>query len=176
MNGENSNSFDHRAVIDYLDDWPSLIESRELLDLVIMNVGISQQLFDERLLSDYLSLLYRGINDRQITKSLTTQALLVMAVGRLLQAKTISDESPGHSLFQAAVRLLPGPGDLKQSGILGIENTALCALYLQIVDRKDEAYVYVSDPDAHQGAALTEYNSDKPCLASCYYGGNAQGK
>ena len=39
---------------------------------------------------------------------------------------------------------LPGTGRLREHGILGIELMGLCALYLQVSDRKEEVYLYVS--------------------------------
>uniref|UniRef100_A0A0B7JL26 Zn(2)-C6 fungal-type domain-containing protein n=2 Tax=Bionectria ochroleuca TaxID=29856 RepID=A0A0B7JL26_BIOOC len=135
------------AILQALPDWPSLIESRELLDLVVLNVGISQQLFDVRLFSDMLSRLYQGPTaDEPPSRLWLVEALLVMAVGRLLQAKPVlpGEDNPGASLFREATKCLPGVSVLKSHGILGIEVVALSAQYLQIVDRKDEAYVQAS--------------------------------
>ncbi|POR30990.1 Uncharacterized protein TPAR_08800, partial [Tolypocladium paradoxum] len=138
-------SLDHQIILGSLSDWPSLEESQELLDLVVLNVGISQQLFDVRLFSDNLLRLYRGSTGQETRSTLwIVKALLIMAVGRLLQARLAPNEVPGQSLFQAAVEFLPGLSILKHHGILGIEVVALCALYLQIADRKEEAYIHAS--------------------------------
>jgi proline utilization trans-activator len=163
------------AILQALPDWPSLIESRELLDLVVLNVGISQQLFDVRLFSDMLSRLYQGPTaDEPPSRLWLVEALLVMAVGRLLQAKPAlpGEDNPGASLFREATKCLPGVSVLKSHGILGIEVVALSAQYLQIVDRKDEAYVQVSPSHCElkglfRAHLLTSVFPGKPRTTSC---------
>lgn len=69
---------------------------------------------------------------------------LVFAVGRLLQASSdASGNVPGTAFFSEAVKRIPALMDISKHGVLGVEVLALTALYLQIVDRKEEAYVYV---------------------------------
>lgn len=126
-------------------------ESQEILDLVVLNVGISQQLFDVRLFSDNLYQLYQEPGSQPARQPISwlwvVEALIVMAVGRLLQARPCpGEEVPGASLFKEATKLLPRLLTLKEHGILGIEVVALTALYLQIADRKEEAYVQVHTP------------------------------
>lgn len=133
-------------VLENVPGWPLEDEANALLELVVLQVGLSQQLFDVRAFSDSLSRLYQN---PRLVESLSsiwiTEALLVMAIGRLLAAKTDGPSGiPGESFYNAALRRLPQPGDVKKHGITGIEVVALTALYLQIADRKEEAYIYVS--------------------------------
>lgn len=117
-----------------------------MLELVVLQVGISQQLFDVRAFSDNMSHLFHDSSSGKALPSIWyTEALLVMAIGRLLAAKSDGpSDVPGESLYNAALNRLPRPGDTKKYGILGIEVVALTALYLQVADRKEEAYIYVS--------------------------------
>jgi proline utilization trans-activator len=163
------------TILQALPDWPSLVESQELLDLVVLNVGISQQLFDVRLFSDMLSRLYQGPAAKEPPSRLwLVEALLVMAVGRLLQAKPVlpGEDTPGASLFREATKCLPGVSVLKSHGILGIEVVALSAQYLQIVDRKDEAYVQVSSSHCELKSLFSTHllifaSQGKPGATSC---------
>jgi proline utilization trans-activator len=133
-------------VLENVPGWPSEDEANSLLELVVLQVGLSQQLFDVRAFSDSLSRLYQNPRPVESLSSIwITEALLVMAIGRLLAAKTDEPSGiPGESFYNAALRRLPQPGDVKKHGITGIEVVALTALYLQIADRKEEAYIYVS--------------------------------
>lgn len=117
-----------------------------MLDIVIFNVGISQQLFDVRAFSDNLSVLYHDSSaDVRLTEIWIVEALLVFAVGRLLQGRDDEDgEIPGTMYFKEAVKRTPLLSDLRKHGIIGVEIMALTASYLQISDQKDDAYLHVS--------------------------------
>ncbi|KAM0493422.1 hypothetical protein ACHAP8_009249 [Fusarium lateritium] len=73
------------------------------------------------------------------------ECLLIFAIGRLLQAKW-DDESkpPGDEFFQEALKRMPDLSGLRKHGVLSIELMGLSALYLQIADRKEDAYLYAS--------------------------------
>lgn len=129
--------------------WPTEEEANKLLDLVILNVGISQQLFDIRSFLDILSSVYvNPDNSVSLPGLLIVKILLVFAIGRLLEARMEGSELPGASLFKEAMKHLPLLGNLRKCGILGVEVVALVALYLQIADRKDDAYLYVRRVDS----------------------------
>lgn len=125
--------------------WPSEEEANQLLDLVILNVGISQHLFDIRSFSDNLARLYHDTGNETPLRGLWfVQVLFVLALGRLLRAGTDEDlEVPGVAFFNEAMRHMPAMSDVGKHGILGIEVVGLAALFLQVADRKDEAYLYV---------------------------------
>ncbi|KAK1676112.1 hypothetical protein BDP55DRAFT_693760 [Colletotrichum godetiae] len=100
-----------------------------MLDVVVFNVGISQQLFDVRAFSDNLSFLYHESN----------------AADMRLPETWIDDEDgglPGTMFFREAVKRTPLLSDMRKHGIIGVEIMALTALYLQITDRKDDAYLH----------------------------------
>ncbi|TID04271.1 putative transcriptional regulatory protein C3C7.04 [Colletotrichum higginsianum] len=132
--------------------WPAEEDAHAMLDVVILNVGISQQLFDVRVFSDNLSTLYLDSSsaaaaaaaaDVRLPEIWIVEALLVFAVGRLLQGK--DDESgdlPGTAYFREAVKRTPLLSELRRHGVMGVEVMALTALYLQITDRKDDAYLH----------------------------------
>ncbi|KAF9869750.1 fungal specific transcription factor domain-containing protein [Colletotrichum karsti] len=135
---------DRRSLLEALGPWPTEEEAHAMLDIVVFNVGISQQLFDVRAFSDSLSLLYQeSATDVRLPEIWIVEALLVFAVGRLLQGR--DDESgdlPGTGFFCEAVKRTPLLGELRRHGVIGVEVVALTALYLQIVDRKDDAYLH----------------------------------
>lgn len=116
-----------------------------MLNIVVLNVGVSQHLFDVRVFLDNLSHLFdNDIDDGGVPELWYAECLLVFAIGRLLQARW-DDESklPGDDFFHDALRRMPDLGGLREQGLLGIELAGLSALYLQIVDRKEDAYLYV---------------------------------
>ncbi|KAH6685845.1 hypothetical protein F5X68DRAFT_241104 [Plectosphaerella plurivora] len=133
-------------MLENIPQWPTEDEANTLLELVVLQVGLSQQLFDVRTFSDSLSRLYHDANPAPSLASIwITEVLLVMAIGRLLAAEADGTSGiPGEDLYNAALSRLPQPGDAKKYGIVGIEVVALTALFLQIADRKEEAYIYAS--------------------------------
>ncbi|KPM39058.1 hypothetical protein AK830_g7493 [Neonectria ditissima] len=130
-----------RELINNVHGWPSEEEANQLLELVTLNVGISQHLFDIRSFSDNLARLYHDTsNDAPLRGLWFVQVLFVLALGRLLRAGTDEDlEVPGVAFFNEAMRHMPAMSDIGKHGILGIEVIGLAALFLQVADRKDEA-------------------------------------
>ncbi|KAL0936057.1 fungal specific transcription factor domain-containing protein [Colletotrichum truncatum] len=135
---------DRRGLLEAIGPWPTEEEAHAMLDIVVFNVGISQQLFDVRAFSDNLSILYQdSAAEVRLSEIWIVEALLVFSVGRLLQSR--DDENgdlPGTSFFREAVKRTPLLSELRKHGIIGVEVMALTALYLQIVDRKDDAYIH----------------------------------
>ncbi|KAF9696711.1 hypothetical protein EKO04_005317 [Ascochyta lentis] len=127
-----------------IEGWPSEVEANELLELVASHVGVSQQLFDVRILADNMSLLYTDTSSQvNVAELLIVQMCLVFAIGRLLQAKPEENgDLPGTRFFNEAMRRMPTCLSLRQYHLLGIEVPGLTALYLQITDRKADAYLY----------------------------------
>jgi proline utilization trans-activator len=69
--------------------------------------------------------------------------LLVFAIGRLLQARADDvSKLPGTAFFDHAMRHLRSLTELRSLGVLAIEVLGLAALYLQIYDRKEDAYIH----------------------------------
>lgn len=136
-----------------------------MLDIVVLNVGVSQQLFDVRTFSDHLSALYdESSGNGRVPELWIAECLLVFAIARLLQARWDNTlKIPGQEFFDEATKRLPNLGCLRDQRILGIELMGLCALYLQVSDQKDEAYLYVSEHrsiiDVSKAADLEPTNS-----------------
>lgn len=127
-----------------VEGWPSEEEANELLELFILNLGISQQLFDIRSFSDNLSHLYNNTSTGALLPDLwLVQVLLVFAIGRLLRAGTHESDVPGTVFFDQAMVHIPNMSNIRAYGTLGMEVLSLAALFLQIADRKDEAYLHV---------------------------------
>ncbi|KAH6886198.1 hypothetical protein B0T10DRAFT_530450 [Thelonectria olida] len=136
----------NRELINNVHGWPSEEEANQLLELVILNVGISQHLFDIRSFSDNLARLYADVGNKTPLRGLWfVQVLLVLALGKLLRAVTDEDlDIPGVAFFNEAIQHMPTMSEIGKYGILGIEVVGLAALFLQVADRKDEAYLYAS--------------------------------
>ncbi|KAF7544400.1 hypothetical protein G7Z17_g9990 [Cylindrodendrum hubeiense] len=147
----------NRELINNVHGWPSEEEANQLLELVTLNVGISQHLFDIRSFSDNLARLYHDTGNETPLRGLWfVQVLFVLALGRLLRAGTDDDlEVPGVAFFNEAMRHMPAMSDIGKHGILGIEVIGLAALFLQVADRKDEAYLYVRRPQLAPEIKLT---------------------
>ncbi|KAI1036795.1 hypothetical protein LB503_003290 [Fusarium chuoi] len=135
-----------RLSIDKIKYWPTEDDAHSMLNIVVLNVGISQQLFDVRTFSDNLfSLFNDGAADTGVTELWYAECLLVFAIGRLLQPKWDDmSKPPGDEFFHEALKRIPDLSSLRKQGVLGIELMGLSALYLQIADRKDDAYLYAS--------------------------------
>lgn len=110
------------------------------------NVSVSQQMFDTRQFSDNLSLLCQDEQAHiRLPELWIVEMLLVFAIARLLQAQPDPDGSlPGNAYFEEAMRRMPALMNLRKHGILGIEVAGLTAMYLQMVDRKDDAYLHAN--------------------------------
>ncbi|SCN68650.1 related to positive activator of transcription [Fusarium fujikuroi] len=135
-----------RLGIDKIKYWPTEDDAHSMLNIVVLNVGISQQLFDVRTFSDNLfSLFNDSAADTGVTELWYAECLLVFAIGRLLQAKWDDmSKPPGDKFFHEALKRMPDLSSLRKQGVLGIELMGLSALYLQIADRKEDAYLYAS--------------------------------
>ncbi|KAJ4252482.1 hypothetical protein NW762_011083 [Fusarium torreyae] len=135
-----------RLGADNIKHWPTEEDAFSMLNIVVLNVGISQHLFDVRVFSDNLSSLFDdNATDVELSDLWYAECLLVFAIGRLLQAKW-DDKSkpPGDEFFQEARKRLPDLSGLRKQGTLGIELMGLTALYLQVSDLKEDAYLYAS--------------------------------
>ena len=127
--------------------WPTEEQAGSLLETFLDSIGTVQHLIDPRTFSDGLASLYENdLTHKQIITLFDVQALLVMAIGRLLRGSSSSshDDLPGAEYFQKAMRHVPGLSHLRRAGLLSIEILALATFYLQCADCKEDAYVYVS--------------------------------
>uniref|UniRef100_A0A0D2XQ09 Transcription factor domain-containing protein n=1 Tax=Fusarium oxysporum (strain Fo5176) TaxID=660025 RepID=A0A0D2XQ09_FUSOF len=80
------------------------------------------------------------------------EMILMIAIGTLFDANPEgNDDFSGVRLFEYAHRNVPTLSDLRFNGKLGIEIFALFAIYLGNMNRKEEAYLYVSCLMANSG-------------------------
>lgn len=125
--------------------FPSLEESRHLLDQFLFYLGVSQHFFDPRSFSDDLTLLFQSPDTRQqqINSPWFTEYLLVMAMAKLMDVKHPTPQTPGTDLFAEALKRLPPLHHMGGEGVIAVEVLTLIATYLQWCDRKHDAYLYV---------------------------------
>ncbi|OJJ34682.1 hypothetical protein ASPWEDRAFT_474326 [Aspergillus wentii DTO 134E9] len=128
---------------DNIPSLPTEEQAHRLLEVVIFFIGETQHHFDLRDFSDRLCAFYGNPSDKKTPWFL--QMLLVLAIGKLFAGDFDDrDELPGSKLFEYAHQNLPTLGELYALDVLGVEILALVAVYLQNLNRKDEAYIYIS--------------------------------
>jgi proline utilization trans-activator len=128
-----------------MQEIPTESEARRLLEVVIFYVGETQHHFDVREFADGLGVFYANPQDSvQQQTPWFLEMLLILAIGQLFSG-CIHDQNeiPGSKLFHYAYKHLPTLGELYTHGVLGVEILALVAVYLQNLNRKDEAYLHV---------------------------------
>lgn len=126
---------------------PTEHEAYRLLEIVIFYIGETQHHFDVRQFTDHLGEFYANSLDMtQQSTPWVLEMLLILAIGQLFSGHTDNHpETPGSKLFNHAYINLPTLGELYKHGALGVEILALVAVYLQNINRKDEAYLHVCD-------------------------------
>ncbi|GJN83284.1 hypothetical protein PLIIFM63780_006832 [Purpureocillium lilacinum] len=133
-----------------LPSFPSEKEALELLETQVFYIGYTQNHVDVREISDKIGLLFANKEDPAVTESLwTLEILLICANARLFKGDFGSgahatDNFPGYSLFSHVCDRIPSLSQLYSFGRSGVEVLALVAVYLVNINRKEEAYVYIS--------------------------------
>ncbi|KAJ6445472.1 fungal specific transcription factor domain-containing protein [Purpureocillium lavendulum] len=139
----------HVSVFD-LPSFPSEKEALELLETQVFYIGYTQNHVDPREISDKISLLFANRHDPVHTESTwTLEILLICANARLFRGDFGSsahetDVFPGYSLFNHVCERIPSLSRLHSFGRSGVEVLALVAVYLVNINRKEEAYIYIS--------------------------------
>lgn len=138
---------------------PSEEEAYQLLDSVLFYFGETQHLFDARDASDQLAIIYEDPQESLQSPGIGfLQALLIFALGRLLRGESDGSNSPpGFALFKYALDLLPCPSELRAHGVAGIEVLAIFTVYLQNIDRRDDAASYVRISTACSPVCATKH-------------------
>ncbi|KAI8661190.1 Zn(2)-C6 fungal-type domain-containing protein [Fusarium keratoplasticum] len=113
-----------RASTQAIPQLPSEEEAFRLLETVGFYIGQTQCHYDLRGLTDRIGWLYENMDDPQTHELWYMQVLLVLAIGQIFRAGNAS----------AQYRL----------GRLAVEVNALMAMYLQMANRKEEAYLYIN--------------------------------
>lgn len=144
-----------------------------LLEAVTFYIGQAQCHFDARELLDRISYLSESILGLdELAKPEMLAALLVLAVGKLFVGEIDpSGEIPGTELFEFILGNFPTLGELYSLGRLGVEVTALVAVYMQNSNRREEAYIYVCPSIVNlplEINLLTANDPDKHCIEVGY--------
>ena len=134
-----------KTIPSHYPDIPGETEAYELLNAVLLYLGHVHHFFDVRDFSDRLAVFCRHPQDHDRKTTIWyLEILLVLAIGKLLRGEFDENgDLPGSAWFNHAMELLPDPTELRAHGAAGIEVLALVAVYLQNLDRKEDASIYV---------------------------------
>lgn len=152
---------------------PTRQNAHRLLEAVTFYIGQAQCHFDARELLDRISYVSESaLGPDELAKPEMLAALLVLAIGKLFVGEIdTSGEIPGTELFEFILGNFPTLGELYNLGRLGVEVTALVAVYMQNSNRREEAYIYVCQSTTNFSVEirlLTVNNSDKHCIKVGY--------
>ncbi|KAJ4196137.1 hypothetical protein NW767_009597 [Fusarium falciforme] len=135
-----------RASTQAIPQLPSEEEAFRLLETVGFYIGQTQCHYDLRGLTDRIGWLYENMDDPQIHELWYMQVLLVLAIGQIFRAGNgeEGEDLPGTAFFEFAETHLPTASAQYRLGRLAVEVNALMAMYLQMANRKEEAYLYIN--------------------------------
>ncbi|KAL6884752.1 fungal-specific transcription factor domain-containing protein [Trichoderma evansii] len=124
---------------------PSLDYALYLTNTVKFHVAQTYHLFDEQRFMQNLLYIYTDSPPLSAENRMWyVQYFLVMALGKGLLTRGMSKAgSPGSEYFMKAMELFPDANGLYQEPILSIEVCCGLALYLQAVDHRNSAYLYL---------------------------------
>ncbi|WKT42325.1 hypothetical protein QSH57_007161 [Fusarium oxysporum f. sp. vasinfectum] len=126
---------------------PSESEAYRLLDVVTLYIGQSQSHFDAREVSDNIELYYTDPEGQLPPTPWFLRMSIIFAVGKLMSGESSAsngDTDLGTSLFEFVHAQLPTPSEQHAQGRVAIETLTLLGVYLQAMNRKEEAYIYTS--------------------------------
>ncbi|KAH6887600.1 hypothetical protein B0T10DRAFT_530032 [Thelonectria olida] len=149
-----------------LPQLPPEREAHRLFEIVNLYIGQTQNHYDPRELSDRMGLLYGSGSDSIQTHDLwCMEIIIILAIGKMLTADFDDDGVfPGIKLFEFAYQNFPPLSVHYSQGRLGVETHALMAMYLQMANRKEEAYLYIAT--ALRLAVLCGYHQEE-AVAKC---------
>lgn len=129
-----------------MDGLPSLDYALYLTNTVKFHICQTYHVFHEPSFMESLYTLYNE-GPRPITplnRMQYIQYFLIMALGKALVTRGTSKTTcPGSEYFKMAIELFPDVTGLYQDPILSTEVCCGIAIYLQSVDHRNSAYVYV---------------------------------
>ncbi|KAG7419966.1 putative transcriptional regulatory protein [Fusarium oxysporum f. sp. rapae] len=146
----NHNSSPRQANNTYHDSLPFLpseSEAYRLLDVVTMYIGQSQCHFDAREVSDNIELYFTDPEGQLPPTPWFFRMSIIFAVGKLLSdedSASNGDADLGSGLFEFVHAHLPTPSEQYAQGRVAVETLTLLGVYLQAMNRKEEAYIYTS--------------------------------
>ena len=125
---------------------PSFDHALYLMNTVKFHVAQLYHLFDETVFIKHLHQFYDpSPPDTRDSGLWYIQYLLVIAFGKtFLAQRTPGDPPPGTIFFARAMKLLPDIKGLYEDTLMSIEILCGISLYLQCIDHRNSAYVYVS--------------------------------
>ncbi|KAF4458267.1 transcriptional regulatory [Fusarium albosuccineum] len=128
-----------------MESLPSLDHALYLINTVKFHVCQTYHLFEEQTFMQRLYTLYKeGPRLEAKNRLWFVQYFLIMAIGKALLARGVSTtNSPGNDYFVQAMNLFPDVYCLYQDPILSVEVCCGLAVYLQSVDHRNSAYVYL---------------------------------
>ncbi|KAI8662195.1 Fungal-trans domain-containing protein [Fusarium sp. Ph1] len=135
-----------RASTQAIPHLPSEEEAFRLLETVSFYIGQTQCHYDLRGLTDRIGWLYENMDDPQIHELWYMQVLLVLAIGQIFRAGNgeEGEDLPGTAFFEFVETHLPTASAQYRLGRLAVEVNALMAMYLQMANRKEKAYLYAT--------------------------------
>ncbi|RSL64790.1 hypothetical protein CEP54_004590 [Fusarium duplospermum] len=134
-----------RASTQAIPQLPSEEEAFRLLETVGFYIGQTQCHYDLRGLTDRIGWLYENMHDPQTHELWYMQVLLTLAIGQIFTADGEEEENlPGTAFFEFVEQNLPTASAQYRLGRLAVEVNALMAMYLQMANRKEEAYLYIN--------------------------------
>lgn len=157
-----------------MQDLPSYDYAIYLTNTVKFHISQAYHLFNEQRFMQGLSSLYdQGPQPLDAKNRLWyVQYFIIIAFGKALLARDLSAKSTpsGGEYFSRAMELFPDVYGLYQEPILSIEICCGMALYLQSVDHRNSAYVYVSSSSTmiHAIPALTNALSNSWALVCAW--------
>lgn len=139
-------SLSYRPSPGAMDDLPSSDYATYLANTVKFHISQTYHIFDESKLAQTLSKIYDNDTQQSGPHSRLeyVQYLIVMALGKALLSRIGSNAPPpGSEYFKQAMAIFPDVTALHQDPILAVEICCGLALYLQSIDHRNSAYLYV---------------------------------
>lgn len=133
-----------------MHDMPTLDYAIYLTNTVKFHISQTYHIFDEASFMAGLLSLYNDGPQRVTPQNRLWYVLylIIMGFGKALLIGRGQDAAPaGSEYIMRALELLPDVNGLYQDPLLSVEICCGLALYLQSVDHRNSAYVYVSLPD-----------------------------
>ncbi|KAG9251637.1 uncharacterized protein F5Z01DRAFT_273665 [Emericellopsis atlantica] len=125
---------------------PPLDYAIYLTNTVKFHIGQTYHLFDETVFMEKLMSLYEnGAELSSMTSRLwLSQYFVIIALGKALLHRGLPKAAPyGKKYFLHAMEILPSVGELYADPVLTIEVCCGIALYLQSVDHRFKAFIYL---------------------------------
>lgn len=123
---------------------PSIDHAIYLMNTVKFHIAPLYHLYDETLFTDGLNEFYNGNTGAPNSNLWYIQYLIIIAFGKaFLLQKPAGCSPPGSVFFAQAMQLLPDVNRLYGDPFLSIEILCGISLYLQCIDQRNSAYVYV---------------------------------